>query len=149
VDEAPAPAKRRRKQFTVSQRRVILAKTAGRCYSCGEALAEDDDWWVEHIVPWAGGGTDAPENLLPSCKPCNHLRLHHPPARFRLMLAVGDALIREMEQGSAIGKQVEAFMKAREAGRAKARKHPHSDLRPVIVAAPPRGVSGPADTTDR
>jgi HNH endonuclease len=133
VDEPPAeptpPPKRRRKQFTVAQRRAILAKTAGRCYSCGEALTEGDDWWVEHIIPWANGGTDTPENLLPGCKPCNHLRLDHPPARFRLLLAVGDALVREMQRGSALGKQVEAFMATRESRQSKRRKHPHLGLR--------------------
>lgn len=142
IDGPIPPAKRRRKQFTASQRRAILAKTAGRCYSCGEAMAEGDDWWVEHIVPWAGGGTDAAENLLSSCKTCNHLRLHHPPARFRLLLAVGDALVREIERGSAIGKQVVAFVQAREGRRKRRRKHPHSGVRPEIVVPPPTDDRG-------
>jgi hypothetical protein len=102
---------------------------AGRRYSCGEAPGEGDDWWVEHIIPWADGGNDAPENLLPGCRPCNHLRLHHPRARFRLLLAVGDARVRETKRGSVLGKQVEAFMAICEARQLKRRKHPHLGLR--------------------
>ena len=131
-DGSPIPAavrKRRRKLWSKNQRAQILAKTGGNCYSCGLPLALTDDWWVEHIVPFALGGTESFENLLPSCKLCNHLRLHHKAHRFHLLLTVGDAMLREMDKDTALGREVRAHVAKREAKRQRQRKYPEFALR--------------------
>ncbi|MGP3712956.1 HNH endonuclease [Brucella sp. RRSP16] len=47
----------------------VWAKTNGKCYYCGEKLADIFD--VEHLIPQSRGGSHALKNLVPSCKPCN------------------------------------------------------------------------------
>jgi hypothetical protein len=126
----PAPVrKRRRKLWSKNQRAQILARTGGNCYSCGLAMALTDDWWVEHIVPFALGGTESFENLLPSCKLCNHVRLHHKAQRFHLLLTVGDAMLREMDKDTPLGREVRAHVAKREAKRQRQRKYPELALR--------------------
>lgn len=64
----------------------ILAKTGGRCFYCGCVLPPDTDnldeygvcyssirnWDVDHLIPVSKGGNGKVENLVPSCKSCNH-----------------------------------------------------------------------------
>ncbi len=49
-----------------------------RCVYCGkDMLSSLDDWLsleVDHLVPKTGGGTDAEDNLVTSCKVCNKLK---------------------------------------------------------------------------
>jgi 5-methylcytosine-specific restriction endonuclease McrA len=39
---------------------------AGRCWRCGEPATE-----VDHVIPFANGGTNWPANVRPACTPCN------------------------------------------------------------------------------
>lgn len=41
----------------------------GRCYWCGKKLGKS--YHVDHIVPIARGGSNAPENIVIACPPCN------------------------------------------------------------------------------
>jgi hypothetical protein len=129
--------RRRRKFWSRSQRATIHAKTGGRCYSCGLAMELTDDWWVEHIVPFSLGGTETMENLLPSCKLCNHLRLHHKAERFHLLLTVGDAMLREIDKDTVLGREVVAHLEKREAKRRFGRKYADFSLRSHPKAAQP------------
>lgn len=124
-DSSPAQAKkRRRKLWSRSQREEILRSTAGRCYSCGLPMGISDDWWVEHIIPHSLGGSDDTDNLLPSCRLCNFARSNHSPEYVRRILVIGSALIREVDRGSQLGLDVNAFLQLREQRLAKKRKHP-------------------------
>lgn len=40
-----------------------------RCWWCGKPAG--DDYEIDHRIPLAQGGSDAPENLVIACKPCN------------------------------------------------------------------------------
>jgi hypothetical protein len=60
---SPAPVPRRRRE--------IFEKSQGRCHYCGTALQVDGEWHVEHQMPRALGGTDAPMNLVAACVRCN------------------------------------------------------------------------------
>ena len=115
--------KRRRKLWSRTQREEILRRTAGRCYSCGLHMAPSDDWWVEHIIPHSLGGSDQPDNLLPSCRLCNFVRSNHPPEYVRRMLALGSALIREVDRGSQLGVAIDEFIRLREVRLSKRRRH--------------------------
>lgn len=43
----------------------------GRCAYCGE---RPDSLTVDHVVPFARGGTNEIDNIVPACSPCNRLK---------------------------------------------------------------------------
>lgn len=47
------------------------------CFHCGASLSPST-LTLDHIKPFAEGGTDAIKNLLPSCAHCNYWRDRHP-----------------------------------------------------------------------
>jgi len=53
------------------RRREIFARSDGRCHYCRTALTLEGRWHVEHMMPRALGGEDAPGNLVAACAPCN------------------------------------------------------------------------------
>lgn len=66
-------------------RHTIYAKYGGRCAYCGQPIAIED-MQVDHIFPRWLGGTDAPENLNPSCRMCNFYKGGSTPDEFRRRL---------------------------------------------------------------
>ena len=60
-------------------RLAVYEKYGGRCAYCGSRLRFDPKehhqrgakFEVDHLVPKAKGGTNDPENLMPSCHQCN------------------------------------------------------------------------------
>ena len=56
-----------------TKRAEVYSKFHGKCAYCGSEL-EIDNWQVDHLHPRQNGGTDAIENLLPSCRICNHYK---------------------------------------------------------------------------
>ena len=94
-------------------------------------MAPSDDWWVEHIIPHSLGGSDQPDNLLPSCRLYNFVRSNHSPEYVRRMLALGSALIREVDRSSPLGVAIAEFIQLREARLAKQRKHPDLAMTPA------------------
>lgn len=66
------PEEIRSEEWSIIRHQVadkVSSKTAGRCFYCGECL--DRKWHVDHFHPLSKGGTDAIENLFPSCNLCN------------------------------------------------------------------------------
>ena len=64
------PTPRTRGHRWMEMRSLLLARQP-LCVSClgvGRVTAAQE---VDHIVPLSQGGTDAPENLQPLCKPCH------------------------------------------------------------------------------
>jgi len=62
-DPPPRPVSRRRHD--------VFVRSGGCCHYCGTPLRLDGAWHVEHQVPRALGGTDAPLNLVAACARCN------------------------------------------------------------------------------
>lgn len=60
-----------------SLRREVL--DSGPCVYCGEPFPNE----VDHVFPVSRGGTSAPENLAPSCSPCNRQKLDFTPEEWR------------------------------------------------------------------
>ncbi len=54
-------------------REKVYWKYGGRCAYCGQPLTKQH-MQVDHIKPKALGGTDAEDNLNPSCQQCNHYK---------------------------------------------------------------------------
>lgn len=54
-------------------REKVYAKYDGHCAYCGKKI-EYKDMQVEHIVPQRVGGINDIENLLPTCRLCNHYK---------------------------------------------------------------------------
>ncbi len=56
-----------------TKRAEVYAKFHGKCAYCGSEL-DINNWQVDHLHPRQNGGTDAMENLMPSCRICNHYK---------------------------------------------------------------------------
>ena len=51
-----------------------IKKTQSRCAYCGEYLAPEDLWSIDHVVPVFWGGESTEENMVMSCIPCNSMK---------------------------------------------------------------------------
>lgn len=54
------------------RRKRIFDESGGKCHYCETVLTLDGKWHIEHKMPRALGGDNAPGNLVASCVPCNH-----------------------------------------------------------------------------
>ena len=58
-----------------ADRRVILAKTSGKCVYCAVSLTTEaglpNSYHVDHVLPVIKGGADDIANLVPACATCN------------------------------------------------------------------------------
>ena len=54
-------------------RQAVYNKYGGHCAYCGREI-RFRDMQVDHMKPKAFGGTDDIENLMPSCRTCNHYK---------------------------------------------------------------------------
>ena len=69
-------------------RQQVYNKHNGHCAYCGCEL-EYKDMQVEHIKPQRVGGTDDIENLIPTCRLCNHYKRGNDLDSFRNWLLGG------------------------------------------------------------
>ena len=70
---------------------AVYKKYDGHCAYCGRHIAYND-MQVDHFKPqraWnpEDSGTDAIENLMPSCRMCNHYKRAHDLETFRQYIA--------------------------------------------------------------
>ncbi len=114
---------RQRRAFSPSMRKAVMAKTAGRCYSCGHKFNDVSEVWIEHIVAFSAGGSNEIDNLLPGCPLCNYTRQNYTPHKIQRILSIGALLVKEIDKDSAIGKQVLSFLRDEDARRRRRRKH--------------------------
>jgi 5-methylcytosine-specific restriction endonuclease McrA len=98
--------KKRRKSLTPSERKIIRAKTAGRCHVCGGSLGRK--WAADHVLARCRDGNDETDNFLPACNSCNRLRWHYKPGRLRKILALGVYMAKEMRDRTELGNLVRA-----------------------------------------
>lgn len=71
--------------FSKSTREAVYAKYGGHCAYCGRKI-EIKDMQVDHFIPKNGyfaQGTDDINNLMPSCRMCNHYKRDNRLETFR------------------------------------------------------------------
>ena len=71
--------------FSPSIRKAVYDKYGGHCAYCGSVLTLKE-MQVDHFIPkkgWNESGSDDIENLMPSCRMCNHYKRAHTLDLFR------------------------------------------------------------------
>lgn len=66
-------------------RETVYKKYGERCAYCGRHILFAD-MQVDHMYPQRLGGSDNMENLMPSCRRCNHYKRANPLETYRSML---------------------------------------------------------------
>jgi len=66
-------------------RHAVYEKLNGRCGYCGNPI-EYKDMQVDHVFPKCNGGADTIDNLMPSCRLCNHYKRAHNLDDFRWLI---------------------------------------------------------------
>lgn len=85
----------KRKKLTKQERLDIYNKYNGRCGYCGEKI-NIKDMQVDHIVALRVGGTDALDNMICSCRSCNHYKSTYTLEKFEKQLQeIPNRLIRD------------------------------------------------------
>ena len=76
----------KRRPFTKEERLQVYNKYGGKCAYCGQEI-EYEDMQVDHLYPLNLGGTNDMDNLMPSCRPCNHYKHTLTLEKFRQALS--------------------------------------------------------------
>ncbi|MHC1772965.1 MAG: HNH endonuclease [Flexilinea sp.] len=72
----------KRRKLTKDQRQIIYEKCDGHCAYCGRKI-NISEMQVDHVKPLSIDGTNAFENLLPSCRGCNNYKSSLTLEKFR------------------------------------------------------------------
>ncbi|MFJ5551203.1 HNH endonuclease [Streptomyces sp. NPDC093225] len=65
----------------------VLSANGGRCVYWCSRPAET----MDHVVPFANGGSDDLDNLLPACRPCNNAKQKRDPVRWYIAQAMDES----------------------------------------------------------
>lgn len=71
--------------FSKSVRQQVYKKYDGHCAYCGRQIGIKD-MQIDHFIPkrgWSEQGSDELENLMPSCRLCNHYKRANSLETFR------------------------------------------------------------------
>lgn len=96
---------------TPRQRKLIRAKTGGRCHVCGGPVGKL--WHADHVIPHYRGGSSDIDNFLPICRECNGLRWAHGPKAMRLILRLGVYARREIKNKTRLGAKLQKLLDRR------------------------------------
>lgn len=63
----------RRSRIPLVVKRMVIRRTEGRCWYCGDVLnlGGKQSFEIDHVQPVSKGGTNEPDNLVASCRSCN------------------------------------------------------------------------------
>lgn len=85
----------KRIRLSRKEREKVLRKLNGHCAYCGCKI-KYEDMQIDHVVPLRKGGDDKLENMLPSCRSCNHYKSTLDVEDFRKMIEkMPDTLMRD------------------------------------------------------
>jgi 5-methylcytosine-specific restriction endonuclease McrA len=99
------------------ERQKIFDMTSGHCHFCGDALVFehygktkrpylDGAWELDHVIQRGKGGRSNPENYLPACGKCNHLRWHRTGDDLRELILLGLVAKDEIKKGTKLGAEI-------------------------------------------
>lgn len=83
IQDGPKKVPRRRAR--------IFHRSLGKCHYCATALDIHGAWHIEHKMPRALMGSNADENLVASCIPCNYKKRDKTDIEFKAELAAQGA----------------------------------------------------------
>ena len=66
-------------------RQKVQDRCGGRCGYCGRKI-DIKEMQVDHMKPKCIGGGNHPDNLMPSCRSCNHYKRSYSIEGFRLLM---------------------------------------------------------------
>ena len=92
----------KRQPLSEPERKMMLAKTAGRCHICGGEV--DQQWQADHVLAHSAGGTHSADNYLPAHTTCNNYRWDYLPEEFQLILKLGVWARTQIEKETSTGK---------------------------------------------
>lgn len=101
--------KSKRRKFNDTEKKIVYAKTKGRCALCGRFM-NYDEFTVDHILPISKGGTNNMDNLQATCLVCNRIKQDILPQDF--MDKIGEIFIHNMRvsyRKDLIGKVVRLY----------------------------------------
>jgi 5-methylcytosine-specific restriction endonuclease McrA len=108
----------RRHHLNPYERKQVWDKTAGHCHLCGGDMNQQSDgelpeeqeilphFVVDHVVPYASGGSDSIKNFLPAHGLCNGCRWFYSPEEFQWVLRMGVWARKQMEDATEIGRKM-------------------------------------------
>lgn len=79
---------RKRKEKSGSKRLSIYRRDNFHCMYCGKRITDLSKLTLDHIYPKSRGGKNTPDNLVTSCKPCNHTKGDRTPEEAKMPLLV-------------------------------------------------------------
>lgn len=77
-------------------RQKVFNKYNGHCAYCGRII-EYKEMQVDHLIPQRNGGTDNIDNLMPSCRICNHYKRAESLETFRTWISTIPVKLGERE----------------------------------------------------
>lgn len=101
--EATHSTRPARKISSASERKQILAKTAGRCHICGGNIGKLA-WHADHVLAHSAGGAHSADNYLPAHALCNNYRWDYSPEEFQQILKLGVWTRTQMERRTRFGR---------------------------------------------
>jgi 5-methylcytosine-specific restriction endonuclease McrA len=105
--------------LTRQGRRAVFDKTQGHCHFCGDKLVfkhyEQSAWELDHVIQKKKGGASSPDNYLPACGKCNHLRWHRTGKDLRRLILLGLTANDEIKAGTALGNAIHVKFNKRKA----------------------------------
>ena len=105
-------AKKRRPSLTPRLRKLVRAKTHGRCHVCGGPLGRQ--WQADHVRPAHRGGQHTEDNYLPACWICNRARWHYGPQVIRKVIEYGVVAFKHLKRDTPLGRELrKAFRQSR------------------------------------
>ena len=109
-----------RMRLSGADRRLVFAKTAGRCHICGGLI--DGPWEADHVFSHSMGGPHEADNYLPAHPLCNNYRWFYGTEEFQWILKLGVWLRTQIERQTALGRLAAAAFCVYDRNRSSRRK---------------------------
>lgn len=109
--------------LTKEERKIIHAKTGGKCHVCGQEVSVYK-FEADHVKSHSSGGTSIADNFLPACKTCNNYRWHYLPEELQWILKLGVWARTEITSQTELGNRIASVFVGREKLREARRKNP-------------------------